>query len=265
MQHYIIDLSSNNNFVQVPAVQADGEEVRYIEIELIANNLPYVVDASTTRATIIGRKPDGTQIWNPCVITSEGYVVAEISYQMTTAAGKGELQILLMDEATGAILKSFPFSLIIVPLVYSEVEIVSSDEFGELKELLEEYRTIYTEILGYIGDIEAAVSSAATSADESANSAADSAASATESATYATNSANSATASANSATAAANSASDAEDDAEECREIKDYIDDVINNDAPAFQVDFETGHLIYNQTSYRLYINNAGHMIWEVI
>ena len=36
-QHYIIDFSSNNNFVQVPAMQGDGNDVRYIEIEMIEN------------------------------------------------------------------------------------------------------------------------------------------------------------------------------------------------------------------------------------
>ena len=77
-KHYVIDLSCNNNFVQVPAVQGDGNNVRGFEVELISNNVQYVVDAKNTIVSIAGTKPDTKQILNQCDIKFE---VADYRYK----------------------------------------------------------------------------------------------------------------------------------------------------------------------------------------
>lgn len=136
-QHYIIDLSSNNNFVQVPAVQGDGNETRYCEIELIENGVQYVVDNNTMTVLITGTKPDGKEIWNVCEITSEGYIKVHITYQMTAAAGRGIYQITIYQKDKNNQLKSFPFFILVTPAAYDPGYIISTDEF----EALEQYTT----------------------------------------------------------------------------------------------------------------------------
>ena len=136
-QHYIIDLSSNNNFVQVPAVQGDGNETRYCEIELIENGVQYVVDSTTMSVLITGTKPDGKEIWNVCEITSEGYIKVHITYQMTAVAGRGIYQITIYQKDKNNQLKSFPFFILVTPAAYDPGYIISTDEF----EALEQYTT----------------------------------------------------------------------------------------------------------------------------
>ena len=131
-QHYIIDLSSNNNFVQVPVVQGDGNDVRYVEIELIENGKQYVIDADDVNILITGTKPDGTQIWNFCTVTNEGYITVEITYQMSAAVGRGIYQITLYEKGKNNQLKSFPFYIYVTASAYDPEYIISTDEFEAL-------------------------------------------------------------------------------------------------------------------------------------
>lgn len=131
-QHYIIDLSSNNNFVQVPAVQGDGNDSRYVDLELIENGQPYTVDATNTNILITGTKPDGTEIWNFCSVTQEGYIRVEITYQMSAAAGRGTYQITLYEKGKNNQLKSFPFFIYVTAAAYDPGYIISSNEFEAL-------------------------------------------------------------------------------------------------------------------------------------
>ena len=133
-QHYIIDLSSNNNFVQIPVVQGDGNETRYVEIELIENGQQYVVDAENTNILITGTKPDGTEIWNFCSVTQEGYIRVEITYQMSAAVGRGIYQITLYEKGKNNQLKSFPFFIYVTGAAYDPSYIISTDEFAALAE-----------------------------------------------------------------------------------------------------------------------------------
>lgn len=131
-QTYIIDFSSNNNFVQVPAVQGDGNESRYINIEMIENGVPYIVNAQEDYVTIAGTKPDGTEIWNMCEITGEGNILVEITYQMTAVAGRSDYQIVVFSKGTNNQLKSFPFILLVTPATFDPGYIISSNEFEAL-------------------------------------------------------------------------------------------------------------------------------------
>lgn len=127
--HYIIDMSSNNNFVQNPTMQGDGNYVRGIEIELISNGTQYVVDKNNTIVSIAGTKPDTKQILNDCEVTDEGYILVDITSQMSAVKGRGDYCIVLMDKTTNSQLKSFPFYIMTTSAPFNVSEIVSSDEF----------------------------------------------------------------------------------------------------------------------------------------
>ena len=128
-KHYIIDMSCNNNFVQVPAVQGDGNNVRGFEVELISNNVQYVVDEANTIVSIAGTKPDTKQILNGCKVTPEGYILVDITSQMAAVPGRGDYSIVLMDKHTNSQLKSFPFYILTTASAFNVADIISSDEF----------------------------------------------------------------------------------------------------------------------------------------
>lgn len=136
-KHYIIDMSSNNNFVQNPTMQGDGNNVRGIEIELISNGVQYVVDAENTIVSIAGSKPDTKQILNECKVTDEGYILVDVTSQMSAVKGRGDYCIVLMDKNTNSQLKSFPFYILTTSAPFNISEIISSDEF----QLLTKYVT----------------------------------------------------------------------------------------------------------------------------
>ncbi|MCR2050380.1 hypothetical protein NSB25_24360 [Acetatifactor muris] len=128
-QHYIIDLSSNNNFVQIPTMQGDGNNIRGFEVELIQNGTQYVIDKDDCVIAIMGTKPDTHHIVNECHITDEGYIQIDITSQMSAVKGRGDYQIVLMSKRTNSQLKSFPFYIITTPATFDIEHIISSDEF----------------------------------------------------------------------------------------------------------------------------------------
>ncbi len=136
LQHYIIDMSSNNNFVQIPTMQGDGNGVRYVELELIQNGQQYIIDPTDVIATICGSKPDTTSIFNPCEITSEGYINVEITQQMSAVSGLGSYQITLMSKSKNSALSSFPFHTITTASPFDAKDVVSTNEFQQLVETL---------------------------------------------------------------------------------------------------------------------------------
>ena len=201
-QHYIVDFSSNNNFVQIPAVQGDGNNSRFVEIEMVENGTQYVVDPSQSYVTIIGTKPDGNEIWNNCDITPEGYILVEITYQMTAVVGRSDYQIMLFSKTRNDTLKSFPFILLVTAATFDPSFIISSNEF----EALNQYTTSAQIAAAAAAD---SATAAATSETNAAASEANAATSATNAATSATNAATSETNAAASAAAAATSESNA--------------------------------------------------------
>lgn len=129
-QHYIIDMSSNNNFIQVPAVQGDGN-TRRIELELISNGSRYIVDESEYDITIVGTKPDGTEVWNRCS-TSSGYIIVELTYQMLAVPGRVDFQLMLISKTRNNALKSFPFYVIVTGATFDPGTMISTNEFEAL-------------------------------------------------------------------------------------------------------------------------------------
>lgn len=49
------------------------------------------------------------------------------------------------------------------------------------------------------------------------------------------------------------------------KDIKDYIDNIVDGDVPAFTIDMETGHIMYDKTIHYVYINQlTGHLMWTL-
>ena len=151
---YVIDLSCNNNFVQVPAVQSDGNESRFIRITLISNNVQYLANQGTMIVSIAGTKPDGNQILDECIsIGEDGKILIKITSQMTAVAGRGDYSITLMDRETNSLLQSFPFYILVTKSAFNANEIVSSNEFQlltntvvEAKNTVDSMRELETEV-----------------------------------------------------------------------------------------------------------------------
>lgn len=135
IQHYTVDLSSNNNFVQVPVPQGDGQNTRYIEMELISNNMSYfdmleLEGIDNFKILIMGAKPDDTQIVNECEVSDDNYILVPITFQMSIVSGKSEYQIVIIDKDKNNQIKSFPLYLIVVETSFDIDTICSSNEFA---------------------------------------------------------------------------------------------------------------------------------------
>ena len=152
-QHYIIDLSSNNNFVQIPTVQGDGNNVRGFEVELIENGVQYEIDKNDCLVCIMGTKPDTSQIMNDCTVSDEGYILVDITSQMSAVKGRGDYQIVLLSRSTNSQLKSFPFHIFTTPAAFDIDHIVSSDEFQLLTKQITQTSTAINNANKAITDI----------------------------------------------------------------------------------------------------------------
>ena len=131
---YIVDMSSNNNFIQIPSIQGDGNYVRYVKLLLVANNMPYELPEDKVGIYVVGTKPDTKHILNNCEI-EDGKIKFEITSQMAAVEGRGDYQIMIIDTETNSQIKSFPFYLITTKS-YDAGEILSSDEYQALSQAL---------------------------------------------------------------------------------------------------------------------------------
>lgn len=222
-QHYIIDLSSNNNFVQVPTVQGDGNNIRGFEVELIQNGIQYVVDKNDCIVSIMGTKPDTHYIMNACTVDNNGYIIVDITSQMSAVKGRGDYQIVLMSRKTNSQLKSFPFHIITTPSAFDVDYIISSDEFqlltketvgasiatAEANKAIQELKDNIDMFNTYVNQAKESKEVATQKATEAANSANSAKSSADRAKSEADKSATSATSSANSANTATQKANDA--------------------------------------------------------
>lgn len=175
-QHYTIDLSSNNNFVQIPTVQGDGNSIRGLEIELIQNGVPYEIDKDDTLIFVMGTKQDANEVMNNCLLTDDGYILVDITSQMSAVKGRGDYQIVLMSRSANTQLKSFPFQIITTPAAFDAGYITSSDEFQTLatnikrtEEVVKEANDAITGMRNLEESVEEAETSRASEEDKRAN------------------------------------------------------------------------------------------------
>lgn len=138
IQKYTVDFAGNNNFLFVKGIQGDGYATRFVDLSLMNNGQPYLIDTNAVTAIIRGTKPDGKVIFNECEVIDENTIRAEITQQMSAVSGKSNYEISIMSNSENKTITSFPFFIVISQSSFDVGYVVSSDEFGLLsKKIIE--------------------------------------------------------------------------------------------------------------------------------
>lgn len=142
IQKYTIDFSGNNNFLFVKGIQGDGHSTRYVDISLMNNGQPYLVNKDAVTAIIRGTKPDGKVVFNECEIIDNNTIRVEITQQMSSTSGKSNYEISIMSNSENRTLTSFPFFIMISKSNFDVGYVVSTDEFGLLAQKIIEVNNL---------------------------------------------------------------------------------------------------------------------------
>ena len=89
-------------------------------------------------ARIYAKKPDGTEVYNDCVIQN-GYITAPLTSQTLAVVGKVNCQLQLVIDGT---LTSFAFTVIVDESLVSSSAIPSSNEYTALESLIAEAESV---------------------------------------------------------------------------------------------------------------------------
>lgn len=152
IQQYTVDFASNNNFLFVKGIQGDGYGTRYVDISLLNDAQPYIIDKDVIEVVIRGTKPDNKSIFNECEIIDSNTIRAEITQQMSAVAGKGNYEISIIAKEENRTLTSFPFFIMISKSSFDVGYVVSSDEFGFLVDKINKVNTLEVNITKIIED-----------------------------------------------------------------------------------------------------------------
>ena len=128
-----------------------------IAIQLFSGAFPYGIEGITS-ATFRARKPDGSIIFNDCVVTEHG-VEYQVTSQSIAAAGGVECMITLCGPS-GETLGTPRFLIEVEEAICSDSEVESTNEFTALQIAMADK----AEIAGYAQSAEEAKDAAATSA-----------------------------------------------------------------------------------------------------
>ncbi len=129
-----ISLDVHDSHAQAAMKVKKGDTARKIHISLTENGKPYQITPDCS-AVFTARKPDGTLLYNACVIQGSTIVYA-LTPQTTAAAGEVccELRVYGSD---AALLTSPRFLLLVDETVYTDGDVVeASNEFSELTRLI---------------------------------------------------------------------------------------------------------------------------------
>ncbi len=197
------------------ATKGDSNSVRAI-ISLSESTKPFKLPENTSIVTLYADKPDGTQIYNTCLI-EDNLIILDFSGQTFAAAGDVlcELKIITEDENDKLTTLTTPkFIVSVSEPLQNDLEIMSTDEYNALAEALLSAQQKETIAKQYAEAAEASKNAAAASASaaETAKNAAAASASQADSAKT------SALQSASTAQTAASTASEAAETAETAAE-----------------------------------------------
>jgi len=146
IQQYTVDFASNNNFLFVKGIQGDGYGTRYVDISLMNNGKPYMVDREAVTVSIRGTKPDNHAIFNECEILDSNTIRVEITQQMSAIDGRSNYEVSIMSNLENRTLTSFPFFIIISKSSFDVGYVVSSDEFVLLIEKINQVHKIQADL-----------------------------------------------------------------------------------------------------------------------
>lgn len=120
-----LHVDKENLFQTVFAKQGDYHS-RFVRVTMYEKDVKIVPEAGAS-ANIRALKPDGTGIFNPCVINEDGTITAELTDQMLAVEGTVTGDIMLIG-AENEILSAASFQVRVAPIPAGEV-IESSNEF----------------------------------------------------------------------------------------------------------------------------------------
>ncbi len=146
IQSYAVDFASTNNFLFVKGIQGDGHSTRYVDITLLNESQPYLINPDAVEIVIRGTKPDTKVIFNECEILDANTIRVEITQQMSAIAGRSEYEISVIAKRENRALTSFPFFIVISKSAFDVGYVVSSDEFGLLVQKLNEVNKLNTDV-----------------------------------------------------------------------------------------------------------------------
>lgn len=166
-----------NDYRAITIKQYDAGS-RHILITCTNNGSVYKLDSSIHTCNVKMMTPDNRAIWdNRCVsITEDGKVHVTFTENMVMANGTGKLEIQIIENSTSYELSTMILTVIIIGSVYSNDEIIASDEFNVLKDTLDKATIDYTYVMenaqssaNAAKNSAASASSLAKAASESAN------------------------------------------------------------------------------------------------
>lgn len=135
-----VDLTANNNFDYVRAVQGDTQS-RYVHITLLDSQKPYSL--SNVEAVLRGTKTDGLPIFNHCGISDNNEIIVELTSQLLASSGIGKYEIALYSiNNENDVLTSFPFNVYVSPASFDPKAITSTGEFTELANVIKNIEVI---------------------------------------------------------------------------------------------------------------------------
>ncbi len=146
IQKYTVDFASSNNFLFIKGIQGDGHSTRYVDISLLNNVQPYIINSDAVRVVIRGTKPDNKIVFNVCEILNDNTIRVEITQQMSAVSGKGNYEISVMDKVENRTLTSFPFFIMISKSSFDIGYVLSSDEFGLLVDKINQVDKLETDV-----------------------------------------------------------------------------------------------------------------------
>lgn len=111
-----------------------GDTAHRLLIILSEGGYPYHIGEDCT-AVFSAVKPDGTTIWNDCTISGD-VVIYDFTEQTTAALGVTNCEIQIYDP-NGALLTGASFLLLVEDGASNRSAVVSSDEFGQLRDMFE--------------------------------------------------------------------------------------------------------------------------------
>ena len=110
-----------------------GDTAHRLLIILSEGGYPYHIGEDCT-AVFSAVKPDGTTIWNDCTISGD-VVIYDFTEQTTAALGEVNCEIQIYGPG-GALLTSASFLLLVEDGASNRSAVVSSDEFGQLRDMI---------------------------------------------------------------------------------------------------------------------------------
>lgn len=110
-----------------------GDTAHRLLIILSEGGYPYHIGEDCT-AVFSAVKPDGTTIWNDCTISGD-VVIYDFTEQTTAALGVTNCEIQIYDP-NGVLLTGASFLLLVEDGASNRSAVVSSDEFGQLRDMI---------------------------------------------------------------------------------------------------------------------------------